>query len=304
MHKKEMAKIENIGTEIDRIVNECLPITTKQAQGFNQALVLAKGIKTIREHFLANPEIKENILAMKDTALGFMTDRSPAALEKNNNLKPYTYEQVVECCIEAMMQGYRLTGNEFNMIAGRFYGAKNGKFRKIIENEKITNFFFTTTSPMFDQEERVNYGKKAFVPIAKVQCFATWSQDGTPVKLGYEDDKLVFKIKVNAMMGDDGVTGKALSKLFTRVLMRIEGNILPDATDIDEEPAAYIPEKTMADEFKEPEMKTQSKTKSTIESMKEKSPIAFEIVEKEIGFPKDVDSFEKFCIRFDEVCDS
>lgn len=231
---KAVATIEEVGKQIDTIIDKCLPITSKQAHGFNEALVLAGGIKAMRDIFLNNDGIKENIEAMANTPLGFMTDRSPEALASSKKqLKPYTYHEIAECCIEAMLQGYRITGNEFNIIAGRFYPAKNGKYRKIIENEEISSFFFTTTSPAFATETRMNYGKPDTVSIAKVQCFASWMQNNTSVKIGYDEDKLVFKIKVNAFMGDDGVIGKALSKLFSRVLMRIEGIIIPESTDID-----------------------------------------------------------------------
>lgn len=236
-----VATIEQVGTQIDNIVEKCLPITSKQAQGFNEALILAEGIKSMRDLFLNNQGIQANVEAMANTSLGFMTDRSPDIIKANNAkgkkaLTPYTYDQIAECCIEAMLQGYRITGNEFNIISGRFYPAKNGKYRKIIENETVSNFFFTTTSPIFSTEQRMNYSKVDNVQVAKVQCFATWTQDETNVRLGYDDDKLVFKIKANAFMGDDGIVGKALSKLFSRVLMRIEGYILPETTDIDDIP--------------------------------------------------------------------
>lgn len=245
---KAVATTEEVGTQIDSIVEKCLPITSKQTQGFNEALVLAEGIKSMRDLFLNNEGIKANVEAMANTSLGFMTDRSPdiinAAKMKNKKAPvPYTYEQIAESCIEAMLQGYRITGNEFNIISGRFYPAKNGKYRKIIENDTVSNFFFTTTSPIFSTEQRMNYNKVDNVQVAKVQCFATWTQDGANVRLGYDDDKLVFKIKANAFMGDDGIVGKALSKLFSRVLMRIEGCILPEATDIDDIPVVS-PEKS------------------------------------------------------------
>ena len=254
---KAFATIEEIGKQIDTIVEKCMPITNKQAQGFNEALILAGGIKQMRELFLTSPEIKANVMAMADTPLGFMTDRSPAAIKSSKkDLSPYDYNQIAECCIEAMLQGYRITGNEFNIISERFYPAKNGKYRKIIENENISNFFFTNTSPLFSTEQRMNYGKPDIASIAKVQCFATWTQtnsDGqrVAVKLGYGEDKLIFKVKVNAFMGDDGIVGKALSKLFSRVLMRVEGKMIPEATDIDE--AQVInqeePESNLADKL-------------------------------------------------------
>ena len=233
---KAAVTIDEVSNKIDTIIDRCLPITSKQLQGFNEALTLASGVKAMREIFLNNDDIRSNIEAMANTPLGFMTDRAPEVIrasKKANPPKPYTYNEIAECCIEAMLQGYRITGNEFNIIAGRFYPAKNGKYRKIIENESISNFFFTTTSPAFTTEARVNYGKTEQISIAKVQCYASWLQDGVKVKIGYDDDRLIFKIRVNAFMGDDGIVGKALSKLFSRVLMRIEGRILPEATDID-----------------------------------------------------------------------
>jgi|GEM_PF-5241053 len=235
--KNEITAIDQVSNEIDYVVEQCLPITNQQAANFSQALVLAKGVKRLREIFQTNKDIQENVMAMVNTNLGFMTDRTPDAIRNSKNKKkelvPYTYSEISECCIEAMLNGYRITNNEFNIITGRFYAAKNGKHRRIVENEKISNFKFSHTPPLFCTEERKGYNGMETVQVAKVQCFASWMQDGNIVILGDDRDKLVFKIKVNYGMGDDGVVGKALSKLFTRVLMRLDGNIIPESTDIE-----------------------------------------------------------------------
>ena len=44
---------------------------------------------------------------------------------------------------------------------------------------------------------------------------------------------MILKIRVNRGMGEDAVIGKAQSKLFARVLERIQGEILPESTDVD-----------------------------------------------------------------------
>ena len=224
-----------VGNRIDEIVNECLPVAAQENQNFVQALTLANGIKALRQIFLNDPHIKETIQAMQNTHLGFMTDRTPAAIYKarqgSKELKPYRYEETVEVCIEAMLKGYRMTNNEFNMLVGRFYAAKNGKFRRIQECEGVTDFQFTTTSPAY---EPIQGG----VQYAKVQGFASWRKDGQLATLGSStaaEDKLIFKIRVNKQMGEDAIVGKALSKLFSRVLMRLEGKIMPEATDVSEE---------------------------------------------------------------------
>ncbi|MCK5611150.1 hypothetical protein KAR91_55265 [Candidatus Pacearchaeota archaeon] len=232
-------EILEVGNRIDTIVNECLPVAVQESQNFVQALTLASGIKELRQIFLTDSNIKETVEAMQNTHLGFMTDRTPSAVykskqakEKGKELKPYRYEDVAEVCIEAMLKGYRLTNNEFNMIAKRFYAAKNGKFRRIQEFDGVTDFQFTTTTPTYEpkaQDGRI---------YAKVQGYASWHMAGTLVTLGSSasaEDRLIFKIRVNNFMGEDAIVGKALSKLFSRVLMRLEGKIMPESTDIIED---------------------------------------------------------------------
>lgn len=226
-------EILEVGNRIDTIVNECLPVAVQESQNFVQALTLANGIKELRQIFLDDPNIKETVEAMQNTHLGFMTDRTPAAIRKaerdGKKLKPYRYEDVAEVCIEGMLKGYRLTNNEFNIIAKRFYAAKNGKFRRIQEFDGVTDFQFTTTTPTY--EPKAQDGRN----YAKVQGYASWHMAGTLVTLGSSasaEDRLIFKIRVNNFMGEDAIVGKALSKLFSRVLMRLEGKIMPESTDI------------------------------------------------------------------------
>ncbi len=234
--QQSVAKMTDVIMEIDSIVEECLPATTSKEQGFKEALVLAHGVRQLRDIF-KDKNIEQIVMAMKDTPLGFMTDRSPAAVAKKQDLRAYTYNEIKECAIEALLKGYRLTGNEFNIIANRFYAAKNGKHRKITEAEGISNFQITTTSPAYETEIRTQYGKPQTVQFAKVQCYASWKQNGQQCYLGRKgesgtpEDTLIFKIKVNNMMGDDAIVGKALSKLFSRVLLRLFGRLEPEATD-------------------------------------------------------------------------
>jgi len=225
--------LEQASMEIDKIVLECAPFAGIQMTTFSDTLKLADGIRSLRDIFLHHPGIKTTIEAMKDTELGFLTDRSPSAVARAQNTEkkiyPYKYEEVAECCINAMLKGYRLTNNEFNVIAGKFYPAKNGKYRKIIEHEDVTDFKFTTTSPAYEPDFK----------HAKVKCFASWKQKGKKMSLGLsdqtkgEEDTLIFRIKVNSGMGEDAVVGKALSKLFSRVLTRIDGRVMPESTDIE-----------------------------------------------------------------------
>lgn len=228
----ELMTLEQASREIDKIVLECVPLAGMQMTTFSDTLKLAEGIKTLRQVFLNHPGIKEIVTAMQDTKLGFLTDRSPSAVARSQGekkLTPYTYSEVAECCIEAMLKGFRITNNEFNIISKAFYPAKNGKYRKIMEHPDVAEFDFTNTSPAYEQDFK----------YAKVKCFASWKQKGKRRTIGLSDptkgkeDTLIFRIRVNAGMGEDAVIGKALSKLFGRVLSRIEGRVLPESTDIE-----------------------------------------------------------------------
>jgi hypothetical protein len=231
----QIAKIEQISTEIDRIVANVPEIS---GASFMQTFALAKAVRDLRSIF-QYPEIKETVMEMMDNPLGFQTDQR----DGDGYKKPikYSYEQIADCCIAAMLERYRICGKEFMVIGGNMMPIKNGKFRKIVEFPGLSDFCPTTTTPLYEFEERTGYKKdRETVFVAKVQAFATWKLDGAQHSIGHGDDKLVFKIRVNAGMGDDGIVGKALSKLYTRVLMRLTGRSIPETDDIETKSANLL----------------------------------------------------------------
>jgi len=239
--KNSLADLTPVITQIDKVIDECLPIACAKDQKIGEALILAEGVRQLREIFYSNEKIKKSIQAMANTKLGFMTDRSPKILASDNKLKPYTYEEIAEVCIEALMKGYRLTGNEFNMIAHNMYPAKDGKFRFIMETKGLTDFEFGTSVPELKMEKRKEYKEIVDVQYAEVRCMATWKMNGEPKSIGLDEkNPLIFKIKRNAYMGDDAIIGKALSKLFSRVLLMARSMIIPESTDIDANEASDV----------------------------------------------------------------
>jgi len=234
--ENQIAKIEQISTEIDRIVANVPEIS---GTSFMQTFALAKAVRDLRGIF-QYPEIRETVMEMMDNPLGFQTDQRDGDGYKKQ--VKYTYEQIADCCIAAMLERYRLCGKEFMIIGGNMMPIKNGKFRKIVEFPGLSDFCPTTTTPLYEFEERTAYkkGERETVFVAKVQAFATWKLDGAQHSIGYGDDKLVFKIRVNLGMGDDGIVGKALSKLYTRVLMRLTGRSIPETDDIEMKSANHL----------------------------------------------------------------
>lgn len=230
MNDKSLMTLKQALKSVEQTVEKCRPLITTEIDSFAASFEVAQGIAFLREMFLKNPEIRKAIENMQNRRLGFVTDRSPKAIARakanGKDLKPYTYEEIIEPCIEALINGYRLTNNEFNVIAGNFYPAKAGKYRKIVEYPGITNFSFTVTPPVFEGSD-----------YAKVRCFASWRKDGRLQTFGTsnrgKEDTQVVKVKINKNMGEDAIIGKAQSKMFTRILERMQGVSMPESTDLE-----------------------------------------------------------------------
>lgn len=241
---ESLLPLEKVTAKLDSILSECCPVLLQKGHlSMQKTLVLAKGIELIREEFRTNAVIKATILALVNTPLGFMTDRTKEAIEKSRGTKrvlvPYTYEEISECVLEGMLNGYRPIKDEMNILAGKFYGAKPGKWRLIIEYPGLSNFIYRNDPPKFFLKDEWNkwQNKMEKIEYATVQAYASWELDGKPYSIGdtskNEKDILIFQVKVNTGMGLDAVQGKAHSKLFSRVLSRLYGTIFPESTDID-----------------------------------------------------------------------
>lgn len=229
LSKSNIEALNNIGNEIATVINDCLPATSAKDQNFQTAITIAIGVSNLRHLFLTSKELKAVVLSMSNNRLGFLTDRTPAIIARNKRTNrypsvPYSYEELIDPVIEALMKGYRITNNEFNVISGQFYAAKNGLYRQIREYPNLTYFTYNNSNIVYGQDRQ----------IAIVKCWSNWIINGEKFSIGVEaGDELTLQIKVNAGMGDDAVLGKSHSKLFKRILERITGNATPESTDAD-----------------------------------------------------------------------
>lgn len=236
--KDSIKDILPITKEIDSILNQCQPIMAGESKGIANSFILAKGIYQLKELLYNDKNLQKTIEYMQDSKIGFLTDRSPAiiakAKSKGKRIEPYTYSEIADCVLTALLFSYNLFGKEFYIIGGNFYASQYGKYRHVMENKYITDFSYANSPPIFKSEMRIEKSKTVQVQYAEVECFASWEREGKTYYLGNHPDNkkkdpLVFKIKIDAYMGDDGVVGKALSKLFTRVLARLSCNYIPSA---------------------------------------------------------------------------
>lgn len=168
---------------------------------------------------LTDEVMREHVLPMMDTPLGFRTDRDPKQIDSKTGrpFTPYPIAVVREALIEALFRGVYPTDNEFNIIAGRCYITKEGFSRLLREYPKLTDI-------------RRNLGLPRSVPEGSVvKAQASW-------KIGGVEDSIEIEIpvKVNSFMGVDAILGKARRKLDCAIFNHITGSELSDA-DVDDD---------------------------------------------------------------------
>lgn len=183
---KELVMSEQLQKASDKLVefigyNPMVPV-------FHKANV----VLAVKE-WLAVPEVRGKVMALQGTEAGFLTDMD----DKGG----YDERTIVNAVTVALVNGFHLVENEFNVIAGKFYGAKNGYKRKCREfendryrmlhvgdpdNGEILEAPTTVTIPMsitytlLDKET----GQRITKPIKKRIQFTKKSRDTVDAWLG------------------------------------------------------------------------------------------------------------------------
>lgn len=207
-------RADAVCTAIEKAANECGLVAIRDLPKFAQAIQMAKGIRDMRLA-LTDDFVKHALMPLQGTTLGFLTDK-----DKNKDGSPgpgYPLATVRECAIEAMIRGLNVVGNEFNIIADRCYGTKNGYARLVREFPGLTHLVLTPGVPTFAGE------KGALVPFT-----ATWKLNGKPDSIECQAPKegpdTRIPVKVNAGMGYDAILGKAERKMLFRIYQRVNGS--------------------------------------------------------------------------------
>ncbi len=213
--------------ELETIAATCSLEALQTKPLFQKAFLMARGINDLPS-MIGKAEMAE-IMPLMNSALGFLTDRNPANKDKETGkpITPYSEEVVKEVFIEATLRGFFTIGNEFNIIGGRFYGAKAGLMRKAKSFPGLSNLKTYFGIPVLS-------GDKG----AKILCKASWILNGTADSLERE-----FAIRVNYGMGADAITGKAERKLYAAILNQLTGIHTPDGDAGDSEAINVTPER-------------------------------------------------------------
>lgn len=201
--------IEKVSQAIETAINECGIRSISKLPAFMQAIRMAQGIAALRGA-LTDSFVQTTLMPLQGTALGFLTDK-----DKDGG---YGVNVVRDCAIEAMLRGFNVVGNEFNIIAGRFYGTKAGFERQVASFPGLRNLVLQPGVPELKGGDR-----GAVVPYT-----ATWIFQGQDMRLDCQLSKegidQRIPVKVNAGMGADAVIGKATRKILHRIYQRINGS--------------------------------------------------------------------------------
>lgn len=222
--EQKRALLAQQAREIDEAAQGAAALFHGAEVSTEKELLLAMSVVDLRKAL--TPEVMEPIMSLMNSPLGFLTDRDPSKPSKGPDgnwqvPKPYDVETVRDCVISAKMMGFRVVGNEFNIIAGKCYPAKGGYRRKLTDKKSfpgLTDFRDTYEVPRM-------VGDKGAI----VKCRATWKRNGVEDSLECE-----FAVRNNANMGTDALLGKAERKLCKRVHDILLGASTPDA-EIDED---------------------------------------------------------------------
>lgn len=189
--------------QVDAIGEQCQMTALASGGSFQTTFMVAAAVQALRTAI--TDEMMQDIMALQGTRLGFVTDKDKSG--------GYDIKTVKECVIEATLRGFRPVGNEMNIIAGRFYGTKEGFERKVAEHPGLTDLRLKFGIP-----QNKNGG-------AVVECSAKWLLCGLSQSLERE-----IPVKVNAGMGVDAILGKATRKLLKAVYGHVTGSehTMPD----------------------------------------------------------------------------
>jgi len=219
VHTALSSQLQGELQKIEQIVDECSLSIMPGAANFTTALTLARGMGLLRQWL--TDEIMKDIMQLKDSALGFRTDRAPGSAEEQKK-GGYSVATVRDCLIEATLRGARPVGNEFNIISDRAYMTKEFFQRRVRELPGLTDLKLMPGVPtLYD-------GGKAAV----VSFVATWKIDGhvhsiERLKRENGPDERI-PIRVNSGMGADAIVGKATRKILAAIYARVTGSELTD----------------------------------------------------------------------------
>lgn len=185
-------------------------LSTQSENPFARMIGIANAMATIRANL--DEQVMGAVMMLQGAGMGFRTDKDSSG--------GYPMPVVRDALIEATLRGLHPVGNQFNIIAGRFYCTKEG-FKQLLNNIAGLKWFI------------VPGNLKQVANGTEVPVHVKYTLNGETKELDW-----TFPVRVNAGMGTDAVLGKAERKARKRLYEYITGVELADGEIEDTKPEA------------------------------------------------------------------
>ena len=208
-------------------MSNLIKLEPETIQQMDEAIDIAGSVETISSHSLRalnkanariqleevfnHPEIKKLLVNLQNSEIGFLTDESQNG---------YHYDIIKRCATDALLHGVNIDGNEFCIIKGRCYLAKNGmthKLNNLIKCGILQSYVCTPLIPEFK-------GKDA---ISKVRI--EWMEGDGKTKA----KNLEFMVKSYGNNDADYVNGKGERRAKKWLFETLTGRSVPDGETTD-----------------------------------------------------------------------
>jgi len=205
MEKKAEKKMDLILADDQRVLAldaavKSSALSTQTESPFARMISIANTMATLRANL--DEQMMGAVMMLQGAGVGFRTDK-----DKEGG---YPLPIVRDAIIEATLRGLHPVGNQFNIIAGRFYCTKEG-FKQLLDNIAGLKWFI------------VPGNLKQVANGTEVPVHVKYTLNGKTHELDW-----TFPVRVNAGMGADGVLGKAERKARKRLYEFITGVELAD----------------------------------------------------------------------------
>jgi len=204
--KTSLIKVDQtVIANLDACAQEAGSLALNTGATFEKTLKTAALMQRIRGE-LTKPGVMDAVVSLQGSAVGFKADRP-----NSKNPTPYSAAELVDPCIEAVMRGLSLVGNEMNVISKNCYATKEGLARKIREMAELRNVRIVPGLP------RMQSGG------AVIDMEVSWTYKNTDGK-----EKLTFAVRVNEGQGADAIIGKATRKARAWLIGYLTGSEMPE----------------------------------------------------------------------------
>lgn len=246
-----------LSKDIETAVSE---LNSGKYTGFALAIAKAKVVEMISNALTS--EMMKPVMAMQGKAYGFKIDLK--------GKDTYKEEIVRDCMIEATLAGLEFTGNQFNIIGGNMYAAKNGCTHILLKNGVQNEVSFQLS------KERDG--------VTVCPTTISWiTRDGKTGKQTIEFPVKVYK----GITTEEAIQGKCERKIKSWLIEKLTGIIIKDG-DIDKTVNGVV-DGGYAEVVKEHEENNPVEVKSEVKD----GEVVVELTEEEKKMQKDGDDYIK-----------